>query len=106
MIQDEEDIAMANRIRGVIPVYMHWKYEADKNLAERTAFKWTMLRPGGLNNQPGTGNGSIGRTHLKPTISVSANPTLTVDGLWFDIFRGMMSRRSFLYWSSAKTLQA
>jgi hypothetical protein len=50
---------------------MKWKYEADKNLSQRTAFKWTILRPGGLNNEPGTGKASIGRTHLTPTVSVS-----------------------------------
>lgn len=58
-------------MRKVIPAYMHWKYEADKNLVKRTAFKWTILRPGGLNNESGKGKASIGRTHLRPTISVS-----------------------------------
>lgn len=62
---------MSTRMRSVIPAYMKWKYEADKNLAQRTAFKWTILRPGGLTNEPGTGKASIGRTHLTTTISVS-----------------------------------
>ncbi|PPQ80875.1 hypothetical protein CVT25_001884 [Psilocybe cyanescens] len=66
---NEEDIAMSNRIRKVIPAYMHWKYEADKNLSKRTAFKWSILRPGGLTNEPGVGTASIGRTHLTKTIS-------------------------------------
>ncbi|KAF9449696.1 NAD(P)-binding protein [Macrolepiota fuliginosa MF-IS2] len=65
----EEDIGVSNRMYRVIPAYMKWKYEADKNLAKRTAFKWTILRPVGLNNEPGTGKASIGRTHLVPTIS-------------------------------------
>ncbi|KAF7369764.1 hypothetical protein MVEN_00308500 [Mycena venus] len=65
----EEDKALATRVRGHIAAYMKWKYEADKNLVKRDAFKWTMLRPGGLNNEPGTGKASIGRTHLSPTIS-------------------------------------
>ncbi|KAJ7868563.1 NADH(P)-binding-domain-containing protein [Mycena olivaceomarginata] len=65
----EEDKAMSTRIRGAIPVYMKWKYEADKNLVKRDAFKWTILRPGGLTNEPGTGKASIGRTHMTPTIS-------------------------------------
>ena len=70
-VQTEEDIAMSKRIRTVIPAYMHWKYEADKNLVEREAFKWTILRPGGLTSNPGTGKASVGRTHLGSTISVS-----------------------------------
>lgn len=61
---------MSNRIRKAIPAYMHWKYEADKNLAKRTAFDWIILRPGGLTNNPGTGTASVGRTHLGKTISV------------------------------------
>ena len=50
---------------------MHWKYEADKNLVKRDAFKWTIVRPGGLSNNPGTGKADIGRAHLEKTISVS-----------------------------------
>ena len=49
---------------------MHWKYEADKNLVKRTAFKWTILRPGGLSNNPGEGKVNAGRTHLGKMISV------------------------------------
>lgn len=49
---------------------MHWKYEADKNLVKRTAFKWTILRPGGLSNNPGEGKVDVGRTHLGKMISV------------------------------------
>ncbi|KAJ3501235.1 hypothetical protein NLJ89_g9434 [Agrocybe chaxingu] len=66
---NEEDKTVSERIRKAIPAYMHWKYEADKNLVARTAFKWTILRPGGLTNEPGKGVASIGRTHLGKTIS-------------------------------------
>jgi hypothetical protein len=69
--QTEEDVALSTRVRGAIAAYMKWKYEADKNLAKREAFKWTILRPGGLSNEPGTGKASVGRTHLSPPISVS-----------------------------------
>lgn len=69
--QTEADIAMSKRVRGAIPAYMHWKYEADKDLVKRDAFKWTILRAGGLTNNPGTGKASIGRTHLVTTVSVS-----------------------------------
>ncbi|KAF8154274.1 NADH(P)-binding-domain-containing protein [Crassisporium funariophilum] len=64
-----DDIAVSKRMRAAIPAYMHWKYEADKNLAKRTSFSWTILRPGGLTNEPGTGNAEVGRTHLTKTIS-------------------------------------
>lgn len=57
-------------MRKAIPAYVDYKYKADKDLILRTAFKWSILRPGGLSNDPGTGKASIGRTHLRPTISV------------------------------------
>lgn len=70
MWQNEQDIAVSKRVRGAIPAYMHWKYEADKNLVKRDAFKWVILRLGGLTNNPGTGTAAIGRTHITQTISV------------------------------------
>lgn len=53
-----------------MPAYMRWKYEAEKNLAKRNTFKWTILRPVYLTNEPGTGKASIGKTHFTK-ISVS-----------------------------------
>ncbi|KIM37873.1 hypothetical protein M413DRAFT_448143 [Hebeloma cylindrosporum] len=92
----EEDIAMSNRVRKAIPVYMHWKYEADKNLVKRTAFNWIILRPGGLTNNPGTGTASVGKTHLGKPISrddVAKTLALLVDrkdaaGLAIDVVGG------------------
>ncbi|KAL5496109.1 hypothetical protein ACEPAH_3026 [Sanghuangporus vaninii] len=66
---NDEDKAVSERIRSSIPVYMQAKYDADKNLVQRTAFKWTILRPGGLSNEPGTGKASVGKARLKNTIS-------------------------------------
>lgn len=40
-------------------------------MAKRTLFKWTILRPGGLRDEPGTGKACVGRTHLTPGIPVS-----------------------------------
>ncbi|GLB44433.1 putative NAD(P)H-binding [Lyophyllum shimeji] len=66
---NEEDIASSRRVRTAIAAYMHWKYEADKNLVKRDKFKWTILRPGGLSNEPGTGKAAVGRTHITRQIS-------------------------------------
>jgi hypothetical protein len=57
-------------MRGVIGHYMAMKYLADKDLVQRTAFKWTIVRPGGLTDVPGVGTADIGRTHITTTISV------------------------------------
>jgi len=93
---NEDDITHSNRLRKAIPTYMHWKYEADKNLVKRTAFKWTILRPGGLSNNPGKGKVNAGRTHLGEMISrddVAEALALLVDredaaGLAIDIAGG------------------
>ncbi len=90
-------------MRKVIGTYMKWKYEADKNLVKRDEFKWTILRPGGLTDQPGKGTASIGRTHLSPTISVSAACVYVIETL-FIVHSEMMLRKSSLCWSIAKML--
>ncbi|KAF8332414.1 NADH(P)-binding-domain-containing protein [Cantharellus anzutake] len=64
----EQDKEVSKRIRARIPDWMHWKYEADKNLAARTKFNWFILRPGGLADSPGTGKADIGITHISQLI--------------------------------------
>ncbi|KZT21333.1 NAD(P)-binding protein [Neolentinus lepideus HHB14362 ss-1] len=66
---DEADLDVSKRYRDTLATYVHWKYEADKNLVQRTAFPWTILRPSGLSNEPGTGKADIGRTHITRNIS-------------------------------------
>jgi len=93
---NEDDIARSGRLRSFIPAYMHWKYQADKNLVKRTAFKWTIVRPGGLSNDPGEGKIDAGKTHLGKMISrddVAEALALLVDredaaGLAIDIAGG------------------
>ncbi|KAI0766415.1 NADH(P)-binding-domain-containing protein [Trametes elegans] len=66
---NDADKAESERIHKLIPAYMQAKYDADKNLVQRTAFKWTILRPGWLTDNPGAGKVSIGKTHLTEGIS-------------------------------------
>lgn len=49
---------------------MQAKYDADHNLAQRTAFQWTILRPGHLTHEPGTGRAIVGKAPLNSSISV------------------------------------
>ncbi|THH13923.1 hypothetical protein EW146_g6360 [Bondarzewia mesenterica] len=65
----EEDKKASERWYSALPTYMHWKYEADKNLVARTGFAWTILRPGGLIDTPGTGRASVGRAHITTQIA-------------------------------------
>ncbi|KAJ2919595.1 hypothetical protein MD484_g806, partial [Candolleomyces efflorescens] len=72
---NEEDKLYSAKIRNAIGAYMHYKYEADKNLIKRsqsdsdTSFKWTILRPGTLTDVPGTGKAHVGKAHLGQPIS-------------------------------------
>jgi len=92
----DEDKAISERVRNSIPAYMKWKYEADKDLVNRTGFEWTILRPGGLNHNPGTGKVSLGVTHINKTIpreDVANTLALLVDrpdavGLALDVIGG------------------
>ncbi|KII83703.1 hypothetical protein PLICRDRAFT_119013 [Plicaturopsis crispa FD-325 SS-3] len=66
---NETDISISKRIRTVLAAYVQAKYDADKDLVKRTAFKWTILRPGQLTHDPGVGKGDIGRTHLSNAVT-------------------------------------
>ncbi|TCD60266.1 hypothetical protein EIP91_010445 [Steccherinum ochraceum] len=52
---------------GALKNYYHWKYEADKDLVKRTAFQWTILRPGFLLDDAGLGTAHIGKSNLDAT---------------------------------------
>nr|BAL02923.1 hypothetical protein [Pholiota nameko] len=64
-----EDVAFSKQVRNVLGYYLKWKFEADKNIAKRTAFKWIILRPGELTDGPGKAKASLGRTHMTTSIS-------------------------------------
>ncbi|KAI0285180.1 NADH(P)-binding-domain-containing protein [Russula brevipes] len=66
---NDADKASSARARLSLSNYFHWKYQADKDLVRRTAFPWTILRPTGLLDGPGTGCADIGRTHVTALIS-------------------------------------
>ncbi|KZV75833.1 NAD(P)-binding protein [Peniophora sp. CONT] len=65
----EVDIETSKQMRVSIGKYMEMKYLADKNLSKRTTFKWSIIRPGFYDDEPGTGKATIGRTHIAPSIS-------------------------------------
>ncbi|KAF6748274.1 hypothetical protein DFP72DRAFT_820671 [Ephemerocybe angulata] len=68
---NEEDKQVSARIRNLMPRYIHWRYEADKNVVARSDLKWTIVRPGGLRDTAGTGSASLGKAHLSILLSVS-----------------------------------
>ncbi|KAF8751705.1 NAD(P)H-binding [Rhizoctonia solani] len=65
----EADKKAITASRKAIPAWYKWKYEAEKVLVKRNSFEWIILRPGTLNDNPGTGTADIGRANLTETIS-------------------------------------
>ncbi|KAK0527330.1 hypothetical protein OC834_002973 [Tilletia horrida] len=63
----EKDIGTSKRMREALGAYMIAKYNADKNLSQRTAFPWFVLRPSTLKDDEGTGVVKLG---LQETISI------------------------------------
>jgi len=69
---DDGDRDRSNRVWTVIKPYMEAKFTADRNLVtenERRGLEYTIVRPGGLSNEPGTGRIAAGKVHLNTTIS-------------------------------------
>ncbi|KAF8651067.1 hypothetical protein AX16_004930 [Volvariella volvacea WC 439] len=65
---NEEDINMSKELRKLLPAYFHWRYEADKALVKRDAFKWIIVRAGGFKEGAGVGTAQIGRTGIMAEI--------------------------------------
>ncbi|EKM50722.1 uncharacterized protein PHACADRAFT_264166 [Phanerochaete carnosa HHB-10118-sp] len=65
----DEDLEHSVAAWKMLGAYIQAKYDADKNLVGRTAFKWTIVRPGALTNEPGTGRATVGKAPLKSVIS-------------------------------------
>ncbi|KAM0746188.1 NAD(P)-binding protein [Meredithblackwellia eburnea MCA 4105] len=93
-----KDIAESLKVHEAIGTYYQWKLEADRNLHTRTSFQWTILRPGHLLDDAGTGKVEIGRTGLGsiPREDVAAVLLALVDepgasGLALDLIQGSKS---------------
>ncbi|SNX85998.1 related to UPF0659 protein C216.03 [Melanopsichium pennsylvanicum] len=96
---EKPDLERSEKTRSAIGAYMDAKYAADKNLSQRSAFPWFVLRPGGLLDEPGTGKVALGihqsLVHSIPREDVAA--TLLeiaqlskgqADGLMLDLLAG------------------
>lgn len=69
---DDSDRDRSNRVWTVIKPYMEAKFTADRNLVTENArrgLEYTIVRPGGLSNDPGTGKIAAGKVHLNTMIS-------------------------------------
>lgn len=72
------------------------KLAADQNLAARKGIRWTILRPGGLSEDAGTGRVALGQTHTTRTVpreDVAAVLAALIErdastGLAFDLIGG------------------
>jgi len=68
---DDADRQRSDRVWSAIGPYMAAKLAADRSLVsenERRKLDYTIVRPGGLSEEPGVGTVSAGKIHLSPTI--------------------------------------
>lgn len=68
---DREDKARGDKMWDAIGTYCKAKLAADKELVtgnERRGLEWTIVRPGGLTEEAGTGKVSAGKIHITRTI--------------------------------------
>lgn len=64
---DEKDRGMSERVWGAIGHYMQAKFEADRDLVRengRRGLEYTIVRPGGLRDEEGTGRIEAGKVHF------------------------------------------
>ncbi|KAI0129465.1 Rossmann-fold NAD(P)(+)-binding protein [Xylariales sp. AK1849] len=96
---DEESRKMSDRVWGAISTYLKAKFEADKSLKTengRRHLQYTIIRPGGLSQDPGKGTIAAGKTSLASMISredvartvLAAMNNPDTSGLAFDIVGG------------------
>jgi nucleoside-diphosphate-sugar epimerase len=61
----KEDIALSDRMWKAIPEYMKAKLAAEEDLYKRAGkLDWTVVRPSGLTDEPGTGKVALGKAPL------------------------------------------
>ncbi|KAI9836277.1 MAG: hypothetical protein M1819_001614 [Sarea resinae] len=96
---DEQDKQRSDRVWGVIKPFMEAKLAADTNLVTQNStreLEYTIVRPGGLTQDPAVGKVAAGKVHLGTMISredVAAAIVAAIDepktiGLAFDVVGG------------------
>lgn len=96
---DEDDEKRSDMIWKSIGAFLGAKFEADKELRtgnDRRGLEYTMVRPGGLSNDPGVGLVSAGKVHLGKMITradvasvvAACIETSSTIGLAFDVVGG------------------
>ncbi|KAI9663274.1 MAG: hypothetical protein M1821_008322 [Bathelium mastoideum] len=96
---DEPSKNRSDRVWGAIGVYMEAKLQADRNLRTQNAKRqldYTIVRPGGLSTEPGSGTVAAGKVGLERTISREDVATVVIEcmkndrtiGMAFDIVGG------------------
>ena len=69
---DDGDRDRSNKVWSAIKPYMEAKFAADRSLVtenDRRGLDYTIVRPGGLSQDPGNGKVAAGKVHLNQVIS-------------------------------------
>lgn len=69
---NDEDKDRSDKVWGFIGPYMRAKFNADKDLVtnnDKRGLEYTIVRPGGLTQEPATGKVDAGKVHLNIVVS-------------------------------------
>ncbi|KEQ93893.1 hypothetical protein AUEXF2481DRAFT_41618 [Aureobasidium subglaciale EXF-2481] len=99
---NDDDLAVSNKMWNAIGVYCEAKLAADRDLVSKNHLRqldYTILRPGSLNTEKGSGKVAAGKVHLGQSISredvaeliVRVMETPSTIGLAFDVVGGETS---------------
>ncbi|KAK4545271.1 hypothetical protein LTR36_003451 [Oleoguttula mirabilis] len=89
---DDNDRQRSEKVWGFIGPYMQAKFAADRNLVtenERRGLEFTIVRPGGLTNEPGKGTIAAGKVHLDAMISREDVAKMVVECIKNDSTKGL-----------------
>lgn len=105
---NEDDTKRSEMIWKSIGNFLEAKFKADKELRtgnDKRGLEYTMVRPGGLSNEPGVGKLSAGKVHLGTMITrsdvasvvVACIETPSTIGLAFDVVGGTVNLKDAVH---------
>ncbi|QIW96354.1 hypothetical protein AMS68_001872 [Peltaster fructicola] len=89
---NDADKERSDKAWSAIKAYMEAKFAADRNLVTengRRGLEYTIVRPGGLNNEPAQGKVEAGKVHLSATISREDVAAVVIESIKNDGTKGL-----------------
>lgn len=89
---NDEDRDRSNKVRSALGFYMECKFAADRSLVTdngRRGLEYTIVRPGGLSDDPAKGAIEAGKVHLNQVISREDVASVVIECMKQDATKGL-----------------